>query len=176
MYLLDTNHCSYIINNNPKVTTALRSRSTNEIGISIITYGELLYMTEKSERKAQNFDVVQSFLQSVDLYFIDEETAILYSQLKPAIFNKFAPKDKSKRRGTSIASLGFDDHDIWIAATAIQHSLNLVSDTLVIRDGRLPYDSPNYVLGYIKTMHKSYLSDKYAALLWKLAPNLVVYL
>ncbi|MDF5723872.1 MAG: type II toxin-antitoxin system VapC family toxin [Rhizonema sp. PD37] len=47
MYLLDTNHCSYIINNTPNVIAAVQSRSTNDIGISIITYGELLYMTEK---------------------------------------------------------------------------------------------------------------------------------
>jgi tRNA(fMet)-specific endonuclease VapC len=127
MYLLDTNHCSYIINNTPNVITALRSRSTSEIGISIITYGELLYMTEKSERKAQNLAAVQTFLASVDLYFIDEETAILYSQLKTAIFNQFAPKDKSKRRSTSVGDLGFDDHDLWIAATVVQHNLILVS-------------------------------------------------
>jgi tRNA(fMet)-specific endonuclease VapC len=127
MYLLDTNHCSYIINNTPSVITALHSRSANEIGINIITYAELLYMTEKSERKAQNFVAVENFLASVDLYFIDEETAILYSQLKIAVFNQFASKDKSKRRSTSIKDLGFDDHDLWIAATAVQHNLILVS-------------------------------------------------
>ena len=127
MYLLDTNHCSYIINNNHNVIAALRSRSASEIGISIITYGELLYMTEKSERKAQNLVAVQTFLASVDLYFIDEETAILYSQLKTAVFNQFAPKDKSKRRSTSVGDLGFDDHDLWIAATAVQHNLIVVS-------------------------------------------------
>ncbi len=127
MYLLDTNHCSYIINNNSNVIATLRSHSTNEIGISIITYGELLYMTEKSERKAQNIAAVQAFLMGIDLYFIDEETAIFYSQLKVAVFNQFAPQEKSKRRSTSIEDLGFSDHDIWIAATAIQHSLTLVS-------------------------------------------------
>lgn len=45
------------------------------------------------------------------------------------------------------------------------------SDTLVIRDGRLSYNSPAFVLGYVKTMHKSYLSEKYAALLWQLSPG-----
>jgi len=84
-------------------------------------------MTEKSGRKAQNLAAVQTFLESVDLYFIDEETAILYSQLKTAIFNQFAPKDKSKRRSISVGDLGFDDHDLWIAATAVQHNLILVS-------------------------------------------------
>jgi tRNA(fMet)-specific endonuclease VapC len=127
MYLLDTNHCSYIINDNPRVVAALQSRQTSEIGISIITYGELLYMTEKSEQKAQNSTAVRTFLANVDLYFIDEETAILYSQLKAAVFNQFAPKDKSKRRNTSVGDLGFDDHDLWIAATAIQYNFILVS-------------------------------------------------
>ncbi|OUL33632.1 type II toxin-antitoxin system VapC family toxin [Nostoc sp. 106C] len=127
MYLLDTNHCSYIIDNIPNVITALQSRSGSEIGISIITYGELLYMTEKSKRQAQNLAAVQAFLMGVDLYFIDEETAVFYSQLKAKVFNQFAPKDKSKRRSTSVGNLGFDDHDLWIAATAIQHNLILVS-------------------------------------------------
>lgn len=45
------------------------------------------------------------------------------------------------------------------------------TDTLVIRDGRLSYNSPQFVLGYVKTMHKSYLSEKYAALLWQLSPK-----
>ena len=127
MYLLDTNHCSYIINNTPNVIAALQSRSASNIGVSIITYGELLYMTEKSELKAQNLTAVQNFLMGVDLYFLDEETAIFYSQLKAKVFNQFAPKDKSKRRSTSVRDLGFDDHDLWIAATAIQHNLVLVS-------------------------------------------------
>ncbi|OUL28927.1 twitching motility protein PilT [Nostoc sp. RF31YmG] len=127
MYLLDTNHCSYIIDNIPNVITALQSRSGSEIGISIITYGELLYMTEKSKRQAQNLAAVQAFLMGVDLYFIDEETAVFYSQLKAKVFNQFAPKDKSKRRSRSVGNLGFDDHDLWIAATAIQHNLILVS-------------------------------------------------
>ena len=53
-YLLDTNHCSYIINGNPQVTNILKSYAGLTIGVSIITYSELLYMTEKSELKYQN--------------------------------------------------------------------------------------------------------------------------
>jgi len=127
MYLLDTNHCSYIINGNTNVISTLRSRSVYDFGISIITYAELLYMTEKSEFKAQNLSAVQAFLMDTDLYLIDEGTAIIYSQLKTAIFNLFAPKNKNKRRNTTIMDLGFDDHDLWITATAMQHNLIVVS-------------------------------------------------
>jgi tRNA(fMet)-specific endonuclease VapC len=126
-YLLDTNHCSYIINGNPQVTNILKSYAGLTIGVSIITYSELLYMTEKSELKYQNLSAVQKFLSQVDLYFLDEETAIIYSRLKASVFNYFAPKEKSKHRSFKIENLGFSDHDLWIAATAIQYNLTLVS-------------------------------------------------
>lgn len=60
-YLLDTNHCSYINNGNPQVTDALKSCAGLTIGVSIITYAELLYMTEKSALKSQNLGAVQVF-------------------------------------------------------------------------------------------------------------------
>ena len=126
-YLLDTNHCSYIINGDSQIINALNTRSNGVIGISIINYGELLYMTDKSKQKVQNRIVVEAFLADVDLYFIDEETAIIYSRIKAAVFNYFAPKNKNKRRRTTISNLGFSDHDLWIVATAIQHGLTLVS-------------------------------------------------
>jgi tRNA(fMet)-specific endonuclease VapC len=106
-YLLDTNHCSYIINGEPKIINALNARFNGVIGISIITYAELLYMTEKSEQTVQNRIAVEAFLADIDLYLIDEETAIIYSRLKTSVFNYFAPKDKNKRRRTSISNLGF---------------------------------------------------------------------
>jgi tRNA(fMet)-specific endonuclease VapC len=76
-YLLDTNHCSYIINGDSQIIDALNSHLDSVIGISIITYSELLYMTEKSEKIVQNRIAVESFLTDVDLYLIDEETAII---------------------------------------------------------------------------------------------------
>ncbi|NEQ38117.1 MAG: type II toxin-antitoxin system VapC family toxin [Okeania sp. SIO3I5] len=126
-YLLDTNHCSYIINGNSQVIDALNTHANDSISISIITYAELFYMSENSEKVLENRRAVEAFLTSVNLYFIDEETAIIYSQLKALIFAHFAPKDKNKRRRTNISNLGFSDHDLWIVATVIQHGLTLVS-------------------------------------------------
>lgn len=45
-------------------------------------------------------------------------------------------------------------------------------ETLVIRDGQLRwYGKPNATMGYVKTMHKNYLSGDYSALLGKLQPG-----
>ena len=126
-YLLDTNHCSDIINGNPQVIKVLTTRVDSTISVSIITYAELLYMVEKSERVRENRKIVETFLQDTDLYLIDETTANIYSRLKANIFKHFAPKEKAKRRGANIYNLGFTDHDLWIVATTLQHNLTLVS-------------------------------------------------
>jgi tRNA(fMet)-specific endonuclease VapC len=51
--------------------------------------------------------------------------------------DRFGPKDKRKRRNTKVESLGFKDNDLWIASTAIQHNLILVSadSDLLVLDG-----------------------------------------
>lgn len=56
-------------------------------------------------------------------------------------------------------------------ATFAFQNYSMQPDTLVIRDGRLPYNSPHFTLGYVKTMHKNYLSEKYAEHLWELKPG-----
>lgn len=126
-YLLDTNHCSDIINGNAQVITAIGLRSSSTIGVSLITYAELFYMAEKSKFIESNRRNITNFLQDVDLYLLDESTAEIYSHLKAEIFNCFAPKEKAKRRGVNLYTLGFSDHDLWIVSTALQHNLTLVS-------------------------------------------------
>jgi tRNA(fMet)-specific endonuclease VapC len=127
MYLLDTNHCGEIIKNNPEVCLILDEQAESGASISIIVYGELLYMAEKSRQKDQNKKLINDFLEQIKLYFLDEDTGVIYSQLKVALFENFAPKDKAKRRRTTLQNLGFGENDLWIAATALQHNLILVS-------------------------------------------------
>ena len=116
-YLLDTNHCSYIINGDSQVIEALKNRASSTISVSIITYAELLYMAEKSGRVSENRKVVEALLTDVDVYLINEATAVTYSRLKASLFNCFAPKEKAKRRNVNASSLGFTDHDLWIVST-----------------------------------------------------------
>jgi tRNA(fMet)-specific endonuclease VapC len=93
----------------------------------VVVQGELIFMAENSERKQQNLANVTNFIQYLRIYLTDETTAAIYGQLKAALINQFAPKEKSQRRKTKIRDIGFDDNDLWIAAIALQHNLILVS-------------------------------------------------
>jgi tRNA(fMet)-specific endonuclease VapC len=127
MYLLDTNHCSRITDGDVSVIQQLQAHTGMGVATSAIVRGELIYMAEKSRLRAENLQKIQEFLAIIDIYLIDQETADLYGQLKAAIFAQFAPKDRTKQRGVKINDLGFGDNDIWIAATALQYNLTVVS-------------------------------------------------
>lgn len=127
MYLLDTNHCSYLIRKETTVYQRAIAIGTENLATCVVVQGELIFMAENSDRKQQNLANVTNFLQYLRIYLTDETTAAIYGQLKAALINQFAPKEKSQRRKTKIRDIGFDDNDLWIAAIALQHNLILVS-------------------------------------------------
>ena len=87
MYLLDTNHCSFIIIQ--KDLTCIQKLTSlpkeTEIFINAIIYGELILMAEKSNQREENIQIVNRFSQS--LYPIDEETSKIYGQFHAEIIN-----------------------------------------------------------------------------------------
>ncbi|MDT9294562.1 MAG: type II toxin-antitoxin system VapC family toxin [Arthrospira platensis PCC 7345] len=127
MYLLDTNHCSYLIRKEATVWEKALAIGTENLATCVIVQGELIFMAEKSAQKTQNLANVNDFLQYLRIYLTDETTAVIYGQIKAAVFEQFAPKEKSQRRKTKITDIGFDDNDLWIASIAWQHNLILVS-------------------------------------------------
>lgn len=126
-YLLDTNHCSYILANDRSVVDQIELVSVESIGISVITEGELIYMAENSANPLDNLSVVEDLIDDLDVYPVDSVTSRVYGKLKAAIFECFGPKERSKRRRTKLESLGVGENDLWIAATAIQHDFTVVS-------------------------------------------------
>ena len=127
MYLLDTNHCSRAILGDPNILSHLAAVDNTLVTTCVIVQGELIDMAERSQRRENNVALVQRFLQGIYIYNIDGTTATLYGQLKAALFKQFAPKEKSQRPKTKMTHLGFDENDLWIAASALQHNLTVVS-------------------------------------------------
>lgn len=127
MYLLDTNHCSFAILGNSNVLSRLAAIENSLVSTCVIVQGELVDMAERSQRQEENLALIHRFLMGIYIHSIDEFTATIYGQLKAALFNQFAPKEKNKRRKTKITDLGFGENDLWIAAIALQHNLTIVS-------------------------------------------------
>jgi tRNA(fMet)-specific endonuclease VapC len=127
MYLLDTNHCSRIINGDLSVIGQLQKNAGAGVSTSVIVRGELIFMAQNSQQRTANLQRVQAFLQVIDLYPVNGAVSDCYGELKAKLYEQFAPKERSKRRRTKIQDLGFDDNDLWIAATALHYSLTVVS-------------------------------------------------
>lgn len=125
MYLLDTTHCLNLIWG--FLDEKLNSLGEALISTSVISSGELIFGAYKSEQANDNIKEVLDFLMDIIVYEIDSETAVIYGKLKNAVLERFGPKDRRRRRGFKLESLGIKDNDLWISAVAIQNNLILVS-------------------------------------------------
>jgi tRNA(fMet)-specific endonuclease VapC len=112
-YLLDTNIVIAIFANDPGVQTGLANAS--EVFISSVVLGELYYGAYKSTRVADNIAKVSEFAASNTVLGCDGVTAQEYGRIKNGLRAKGRP---------------IPENDIWIAATAMQHNLMLIT-----RDG-----------------------------------------
>lgn len=127
MFLLDTNHCSRLLDSDPDVTANVAANSDMPMATSVITEGELVFMAQGSARKAANTARISAFLEAVRIFHVDSATAQIYGSLKADIYDVFGPKERSKRQHTTITHLGFSDNDLWIAAIALRHDLTIAS-------------------------------------------------
>lgn len=98
--------------------------------MSVVVIGELLGGFRGGSREKQNEVWLQDFLSSprVDVLPVDEETAAPYA----AIYAEL------RRRGTPVSA-----NDLWIAATAYQHGLRVL--TLDGDFRRIPHVLVDYV-------------------------------
>jgi tRNA(fMet)-specific endonuclease VapC len=127
MYLLDTNHCSALIFGDSLIIDHAKSVGESNLAISVVTEGELLYMAENSQKIAENLQIIEDFIADISIYDINDRVSHIYAKLKAKIMDKFAPKEKNKRRKTKITNLGIGENDLWIAATAIENNLIVIS-------------------------------------------------
>ena len=126
-YLLDTNHCSRILDGDPAVTRRVRGLGRAAVATCVIVRGEPLFMARRSERASENRAEVDSLLRDMIVWPVDDESSDIYAEIKVALLNRFGPREKARRRQFDIATLGFGENDLWIAAIAVRRGLTVVS-------------------------------------------------
>jgi tRNA(fMet)-specific endonuclease VapC len=115
-YLLDTNICIYIAKRRPPEVAARFERlSPGQVGMSMVTYGELLFGAEKSQHPEQATERLHCFVELVPVLALPEESPLHYARIRAEL----------ERAGTPIGA-----NDLWIAAHALATNLILVSNNL----------------------------------------------
>jgi tRNA(fMet)-specific endonuclease VapC len=109
-YLLDTNILIAVLNNDAAVYRRLSSAP--ESLLSVISVGELLRGAYGSQRVEANLRRIRSMTARMVVISCTVETAEAYASIKQRLRSKGRP---------------LPDNDIWIAASAQQHGLVLVS-------------------------------------------------
>jgi tRNA(fMet)-specific endonuclease VapC len=108
--LIDTNIYSYALRGDDGVVEVLKK--AEQIGISVVSIGELLSGFKGGGREQKNREELEKFLDSprVIVYSVDEDTSEFYAE----ILNNL------KQIGKPVPT-----NDIWIAAVAFQNGLKL---------------------------------------------------
>jgi len=113
-YLLDTNICIYIAKHNPpEVREQFGRHSANELAMSVVTLGELIYGAEKSQARERALAVIQNLTNLVPIYSLPEAAGEHYGQIRAGL----------QRQGQIIGN-----NDLWLAAHARSENWILVTN------------------------------------------------
>jgi tRNA(fMet)-specific endonuclease VapC len=113
-YLLDTNICIYVRQKRPaEVLARFRGMTAGEVGMSVITHGELVYGAERSERRDRSLQDLRELSELIPVLPLSDETGVEYGRLRA----------KLERQGALIGN-----NDLWIAAHAKTAGLVLVTN------------------------------------------------
>lgn len=116
MIILDTNICIYVIKRRPmSVLTRFETMPNGELGISVVTFAELQFGVEKSAAKQRNQNVLDEFVDRLEVIDWDRAAAKEYGILRA----------KLQKQGTMIGQL-----DLQIAAHAKSRGDVLVTNNL----------------------------------------------
>ena len=138
-YLLDTNICIYIRRRRPpEVLERFRALEIGEAGISIITYGELVYGAEKGDATEVALGKLDELTSLLAILPMPRQAGRAYGSVRAAL----------EARGEIIGN-----NDLWIAAHAMAEDLTLVTnnerefrriDGLTVENWVRPQPEPNH--------------------------------
>jgi tRNA(fMet)-specific endonuclease VapC len=91
-YLLDTNICIYIAKQKPRgVLARLHQLRPGDVGMSIITYLELVYGAWKSQHREANLLRIQELERLIPVLPLDASTARHFGQMRAELETKGSP-------------------------------------------------------------------------------------
>ena len=115
-YLLDTNICIYLAKHKPiSVMHKFEQLSVGEVGMSTITFGELVYGAQKSDHPKKTLQLLQDITSLIPVLPISIETGTHYGEIR----------SKLEKQGKPIGN-----NDLWIAAHALDLNLTLVTNNI----------------------------------------------
>lgn len=111
--LLDRDVFSYLLRTGDKRGDAYRPYVKGKtVAVSFVTVGELFYGAEKKKWSGKTLSHLQEKLKAVVVVPYDEELCRAYARIRAALPN-----------GIVVAA-----NDLWIAATAVRHSIPLITN------------------------------------------------
>lgn len=123
-FLFDTNIIIGFLKNEKGIIEKIKNEE--ELNISVITVGEMLFGAQNSDFSQKNVDIYNDFFDQCNVYNITEKTSKFYAEIRY----------KLKKIGKPIP-----ENDIWIAAVSEENNM-----TIVTRDRHL------LEIDFIKTM------------------------
>jgi tRNA(fMet)-specific endonuclease VapC len=113
-YMLDTNICIYIAKvKPPKVLAHFKQLATGDVAMSVVTYGELRFGAQKSNRSDAALRTLDEFIEAVPVLPFDQGTGAHYGRIRFDL----------ERRGLPVSN-----NDLWIASHCLQLGLTLVTN------------------------------------------------
>jgi len=90
-YMLDTNICIYVIQNRPAELRERFDQLADELCISTITLGELLFGAQKSARRRQNLEAIEQFAARLEVLPFSAKAAAHFGQIRAELARSGTP-------------------------------------------------------------------------------------
>jgi len=115
-YVLDTNICIYIAKQRPpEVQEKFSTLSVGSVGMSLVTYGELLYGAYRSQNTEKARDILDELVTLIPVIPVAQAVAQHYAEIRADLASK----------GKLIGN-----NDLWIAAHVRSLNKTLVTNNL----------------------------------------------
>jgi tRNA(fMet)-specific endonuclease VapC len=91
-YMLDTNMCIYIIKQHPpSVLKKFTTLKLGEVGLSSITFSELMYGVQKSQYQEKNQAALEDFILPLEIIPFSIEAATHYGHIRAYLAKQGTP-------------------------------------------------------------------------------------